>query len=185
MTKDGRVAKRYAQALLGAAKNSGISDAVESDLVLIGRVADADPRVHDFIVAPFATREEKRGVFERVFGDKITALTHHILQIMLEKGREDVILDLLPAYQEMRRLDEGIVSVFVTTAVDLPADQRERLERGLATRLGRRIEAAYDVDSHLMGGIRVAYESFVLDGSARGTLAGLRERLKYDLLKLN
>jgi hypothetical protein len=31
--------------------------------------------------------------------------------------------------------------------------------------------------------VKIAYENFVLDGTARGTLGKLRERLRYELLK--
>jgi F-type H+-transporting ATPase subunit delta len=36
-----------------------------------------------------------------------------------------------------------------------------------------------------MGGIRVAYGNFVLDGSVRGALDRLKDRLIYDVLKQN
>jgi F-type H+-transporting ATPase subunit delta len=38
-------------------------------------------------------------------------------------------------------------------------------------------------DASLIGGVKVAYENFVLDGTARGALNKMREKLRYDLLK--
>jgi len=61
--------------------------------------------------------------------------------------------------------------------------QKKALVSKLETILGKKIEADFKIDPQIIGGIRVAYGNYILDGSIRGALSNLRDRLRHDLLK--
>ncbi|MER3496546.1 MAG: hypothetical protein C4320_07090, partial [Armatimonadota bacterium] len=44
--------------------------------------------------------------------------------------------------------------------------------------LGQKVEATYEVQPHLIGGVRVEYGGYVLDGSVEGAFRRLREWLR-------
>ncbi len=48
---------------------------------------------------------------------------------------------------------------------------------------GRVVEPVFLVEPMLMGGVKIEYEDVLLDGTVRGNLEKLRERLRYDLFK--
>jgi F-type H+-transporting ATPase subunit delta len=106
-----------------------------------------------------------------------------VLRIMLEKGRENEIESVRLEYVALRRKHEGVVLATVTTALPLEEDLKLALVAKLEKSLGAKIETEYKVDPDLIGGIRVAYGDYVLDGSARGSLRLIREKLRYDVLK--
>lgn len=181
--QDNRVARRYAQALFETALKYDVVNSVESDLLAIDNLLYNDPEFRQFVTAPYTSRDEKMAILDRVFSDRITALTMQVLRVMLEKRREAEIPQVRREFVTLRREHEGVVHVTVTSAEVMPDDQRLALVARVGELLGKKIEPDYEVDPSLIGGVRVAYENYVLDGSARGALSKLRERLKYDLLK--
>ena len=181
--QDQRVARRYASALFGAAKAHDVIRSVEDDLHTIVHLIENDPEFKKFIIAPFSSREEKMSVFERVFSDRITALTMQLLRVMLEKRREHEILGVYSAFVDLRRQHETIVAATVTSAVPLDDKQRNAIVAKLESVLHKKIDPEFRVEPNLIGGVRVNYENFVLDGSVRGALSKLRNHLNHDLLK--
>lgn len=181
--EDNRIGRRYAQALFTTALKYDVVKSVEDDLSGIDNLLAKDESFRHFLLAPYTSREEKVKVLDRIFSDRITALTMQVLRVMLEKRRENEITSVFHEYVRLRRENEGSVHAVVTSAEALPADQRQALEAKLSSLLGKRIEAEYTVEPALVGGVRVTYDNFVLDGSVRGAMSKLRERLKYDLLK--
>jgi F-type H+-transporting ATPase subunit delta len=181
--QDHRIGRRYALALFETALNHGIVDAVEGDLDAIQTQLETDPSFKDFLIAPYRSRDQKFAILEKVFSDKITSLTLQMLRIMLVKKRETEITALRHEYIELRRKHSGIVHVVVTTTETLDETQTADLTTKLSTTLGKQIEAEFQLDPSLIGGIKVGYENKVTDGTAKGSLARLRETLKYDLLK--
>jgi F-type H+-transporting ATPase subunit delta len=67
--------------------------------------------------------------------------------------------------------------------MELSESQRKAIIEKLGRRLGKTLEPEFAIDSTLIGGVRVAYENMVLDGSIRGGLARLESILHYDVLK--
>ena len=73
--------------------------------------------------------------------------------------------------------------VTFSSAEELPDDQRKKLIEKTKKLTGRTIEPAFVVEPALMGGVKIEYENFMLDGTVRGNLEKLRERLRYDIFK--
>lgn len=182
---DTRVGRRYALALFRTAKQGDVVRSVEDDLNGIAGLIEKDESFRTFLFSPYVGREEKIGIVERVFSDRITAITMTALRLLVSKRREDEIIVVRDEFVQLRREAEGVLHVLVTSAEALENDQRQQIEMKLARKLGRTIEADYAIDAHLIGGVRVEYDNFVLDGSVRGQLRRLRDRLTRDVLKQN
>jgi F-type H+-transporting ATPase subunit delta len=71
----------------------------------------------------------------------------------------------------------------VTSATILDREQQDAIVAKVETVLGKKVEPEFLTDSALIGGVKVAYDNFVLDGTAKGALNKLRDKLRYDLLK--
>lgn len=181
--EDSRVGRRYAQALFTTARKYDVVRPVESDLDAIVGLLENDREFRDFLIAPFRSREEKAQILERLFSDRVTALTMQVLRVMIEKRREEDIPAVRSEYIALRRESEGVVHAVVTSAEMLDDNQKQAVVERLARVLDKKIEADFEIDPLLIGGVRVASGNYVLDGSVRGALSKLREKLRYDLLK--
>lgn len=182
---DARVAKRYARALFSASKKMGIVQSVEDDLNLISHVSRTSPAFRRFLHNPSASKEVKGDVFTRAFADRVTATTMSFLRLLLDKGREDCLEFVRFSFAELRREDEGVLQAVFSTTIELTESEKRKLVDKLTRASGKTIEAEFEIDPSLVGGIRVAYNNYVLDGSVRGAIDRLKERLIYDVLKQN
>jgi F-type H+-transporting ATPase subunit delta len=178
-----RVARRYAQALFNVAKEGDTISAVETDLQGVAGVIERDESFREFLDSPKIGRDEKLRILETLFSDRITAVTMQALRLMLQKGRESLVLEVRDAYVRLRREFGNVLYAFVVSAEPLTDAQQKWLVEKLKKSTGKEVDADFKVDKALVGGIRVAYGNFVLDGSIRGGLRRLRDTLKYGLLK--
>lgn len=181
--KDTRVAKRYARALFFAAEKANVIEAVEADLVAISNLSNQDATFRGFLHSPRISRDDKIRIAERLFADRVTALTMSALRLLLNKRREGEFERIREEFVNMRRERGAVLYAIITSAVELTSAEQEALRTKLATQSGKRVESDFRIDPSLMGGVKVAVGDYVLDGTVRGSLNLLRDRLKYDLLK--
>lgn len=181
--QDGRVGRRYARALFGAAQKLDVVPSVEDDLNLIVGISERDASFRHFLLSPHASREQKHTLIDKVFSDRVTALTMQVLRVMLEKRRETELKSVRDEFVKLRLTFANVVKATIASAEELSPEQKNALVAKLTSTLNKTIEPEFRVDPHLIGGVKVTYDNNVLDGSVRGTLARLREVLRRDLLK--
>jgi len=75
----------------------------------------------------------------------------------------------------------GWIPAEIASARELDREQRQEIERILGTRLGKFIRAHYKVDPWLLGGVRARVASKEYDGTIRGRLENMRQRLAHNL----
>ncbi|MEQ1932424.1 MAG: ATP synthase F1 subunit delta [Fimbriimonadaceae bacterium] len=182
---DSKVAKRYARALFNSAKKSGMIESVESDLNAIAQLSETHAEFRGFLESPRIGRDDKIMIAEKLFSDRITSLSMGMLRLMLIKRREMEFAGMRNEYILLRRVEGHVLHATVTSARDLEPNQQTSIVAKLEEKSGKKVEAEFRVDASLIGGVRVAIGNHVLDGSVRGTMNRLRDRLKYDLLKQN
>ena len=178
-----RVAKRYAQAAFEAAKNAKSVEIVDADLAGLQAALTGNGDLRAFLLSPNRGRDEKIALFDKALGEKVTALTSNIVRLMIEKRREEELLTISEEFTTLRRAHEGIVHITVTSAIELTATESKQIVEKVSAKLGRKSEAVFAVDPSLIGGVKVAYDNFVIDGSVKGSLARIRESLRQDNLK--
>lgn len=178
---DERVAKRYGAAIFGAAKKAGVVKEVEADLKGVVALQQSDEKFRDFLLSPEVRRDEKRAILDKLLAHQIGTLAMESLRLLLAKRREDLLPEIAREYETLRRDDERVIYAKITSAEPISADERKTLLAKLTKEIGKTLEPEFAVDPTLIGGVRVAYENMVLDGSVRGGLARLRAALQQDL----
>jgi F-type H+-transporting ATPase subunit delta len=178
-----RVSLRYASAVYEAAKNANSVSTVETDLATIENLLATNGDFRAFILSPNRSREEKLELVDKVFGDRVTALTLRLIKLMLEKRREEELPTIKRDFSSLKRAGEGILHVQIISAVELTAAEQKAIIEKAGAKLGKQLEADFIIDATLIGGVKLAYDDFVIDGSVRGSLDRLRESLRYDTLK--
>ena len=176
---DERAGRRYALAAFEAAQAAGAIKEVEEDLITVSGVFNNDARLKAFFLSPDTARDRKIEAFDKAFSGA-HPLTRQLFRVMLEKRREGLINAVRVEFENLRRTQTKTIKALVTSAAPLDFGTKERLEARLVQSLGHTVEADYAVDSALVGGLRVTYGGYVLDGSVRGRFRRLRESLRAD-----
>jgi F-type H+-transporting ATPase subunit delta len=134
--------------------------------------------LRDFFLDPSFPVEQKVELLDKLNAKLGMAQeTRNFIAVMIRHNRmagfEEVVVEFRRELN--RRL--GIHEAKVTSARSLDEAERRELEKQIAGLTGGQVEAQYDVDPALLGGVVVQTGSTVYDGSVRGRLDRLREEL--------
>ena len=184
------VAKRYARALAdyaetkpGEVGRSGRKDpsrleALASELALVCRVLDGEPKFARFFADPSIEQKDKRAVLETMARKgKLSDAVRNFLLLLVTNRRLGALGEIVRAFEREKDERLGIVSAETTTAVPLSAAELKRLREALETMTGRTVKITRSVDPALLGGARTRIGSRVYDGTLRRNLEALREKL--------
>lgn len=172
-------ARRYAGALFDLAKDKGELASVAADLkTLEGMAADSDelsgvlasPAIaRDVKVAALVALAKKAGLGKAVTGFAGT---------MAENGRANELISASRAFDVMYADHRGVKRATATTATEMTADQRKRLEKVLADAVGSDVELTAKVDPTIVGGIQLRIGSTLIDASVASKLERMNTAMK-------
>jgi F-type H+-transporting ATPase subunit delta len=176
MARSSSSARRYADAAFQIATRDSTHEtwrhetAAAADALGEARIA----RVLGNPALPIASRSELVRV---AIGQAVSAPVLNLVQLLLTRGR----IDLLPGVaREFARLDDlrlGIVHATATSAAALSPDDVRAMTARLEQLSGGRVELVTSVDPSLLGGVVVRLGDRLIDGSVRGRLERLRTQL--------
>ncbi len=169
-------ARRYAEAIFQIAQRDGTVDAWLDQLArTAAAVADAGVvrRLEDPAV-PFAERHD---VFRALLGRDMLKPLYNLVGITLRRRRLELLPGISREYRRLYNRQAGITEATATSAAQLDDREVAALRERLETRTGGRVELSLAVDPALLGGIQVRMGDLLLDGSVRGRLERLRDRI--------
>lgn len=172
-----RIVRRYAAALFNAASKAGVVDAVESDLGLISYTVESSSALREALFSPVVPRAKKRIILHEIFKGKIQDVTAAYLNLLIDKQREEALTVTEPEYIVLANEARGIVRAEVTSAIPLDKVQAKRLVAKLSEVTGKTIELVEKTNPNVVGGLLVRIGDTVIDGSIRGQLAALKEKM--------
>jgi F-type H+-transporting ATPase subunit delta len=172
-----RIVRRYATALFRAANKAGIIDQVESDLGLVSYTIESSPRLAKVLRSPQIPRDVKRDILRAIFEGKVHEVTLSYLFLLVDKRREEAMTATEAVFVELANEARGIVVVDVTSAIELTRQEENRLREKLSVRTGKRVELVVHIDPSVIGGMIVKIGDTLIDGSIRGQLIALKEKM--------
>jgi F-type H+-transporting ATPase subunit delta len=170
---------RYARALLDVAvKEKSDLERIEEELAAFVDLFTQHPTLAKVLLNPVVPVGRKQAaVAELIARLKTSSILAKLIALLAERDRLVLLPDLLASYRE-RLLDyQNVVRAEVTTAVPLPADRAQAIERGLAEVTGRTVTLATKVNPSIIGGVIARIGSTVYDGSVTTQLLKMKQRL--------
>ncbi|MBM4169370.1 MAG: ATP synthase F1 subunit delta [Ignavibacteria bacterium] len=171
-----RIARRYAEALIGMAQEKKELARVAEDFRLIHDLVKESRDFQLFLKSPVITKEKKVSIFREILGNRIHQISQSFLEFLVEKGREGVLHAIITQFFVVMDENLGIVSIDVCAAVDLSDRQQEEIEKRFEKIARKKVRATYSLDKQLLGGFVVRVGDTMFDGSVKQQLRLLRER---------
>ena len=171
-----RVARRYAEAVLELAADQNQGERLAGDLELIQKAMKESVELQGFLKSPVISKEKKRAILVSLFKAKVDVLAFDFLNLLVEKGREDVLESILVEYFKMRDDQLGIVTLELRAAVDMTNDQQLAIAKRFEGMTRKKIRVVFSVEKQLKGGFVARIGDTVYDGSVLRQLELLRER---------
>ncbi|MEX2160206.1 MAG: F0F1 ATP synthase subunit delta [Dehalococcoidia bacterium] len=168
-------AKRYAQAAFELARDRGELDAWERDLTSLREVL-ASREALAFVSSRTIPREAKEDLIRRTAGD-LSPLVWNLVRLLNQRGRLELLLQIVERFQELLDEERGIEHVQVLTAVEMSPDERDALRKRLSDMTGKQVEMQAFVEPEILGGLVVRVGDRLIDGSTKSKLLTLKRQL--------
>lgn len=171
------LSRRYAGALFETARKAKVIDPVESDLGLLTYSLEATPTLREALNHPLIPPDRKKSMVRELFAESVQDITLDFLGLLVDKKREAILEDVESEYLKIANEYRNIVSVRVTSAVELTPEECKVLRSKLEQFTGKNVDLQVQQDRGLIGGLIVRIGDTILDGSVAGNLIALRNQL--------
>jgi len=172
-----RIISRYISALLDIAAAQGKTADVEQELQLLDQLLRKNPEFLNMLLHPKISRMRKKKLLDEVLGTHVSPDVRSFLHLLVEKKREGIIPFLCDEFKKAADRLRGVINATVKSAMELSADQKQKLQGVMETTTSRTVKIAYAVDTALLGGLQVFIGNEILDGSIQGRLNRLQKHL--------
>lgn len=171
------VVKRYATALFDLAVSLGALKEYEEEVKVMIRSLEETPDFMAVLNDHKVTKEDKSKLVQSIFEGKVQDPIVGLLDLMVKKGRQAEILEVLKAFLERVKAQSGITKVIVTSAITLNDEQKNTLIQKLEASTQSKVELETIVDASIIAGLVVRVGDKVVDASIKGEMQTLKKQL--------
>jgi len=176
------VNSRYARALVDAVDDMKLdARAVVQQLSALVDLVRASADLRHVWENPAIPADQKRKLLDAIATrEGVLKPVRNFVAVLIDHRRAAALPEIAKQVElEMdRRL--GLAEAQVTSARELSPDERRDLESQMERLTGKKVRAKYATDGRLLGGAVVRLGSTIYDGSVRGQLQKMKERLSAE-----
>ncbi|MDO4461577.1 MAG: ATP synthase F1 subunit delta [Bacteroidia bacterium] len=173
----GLIARRYANVLFDFAQEHQATEAVYSDANNVYQALSGSQEAMAFLTSPLRKPTEKKALVEKVFANVVSPTTARFMAFVIEKGRANMLAEILRVYGIVFKEHNGIKTAIVTTAVPLEAQKQESVLASLKEKLGAPVDATFKSDPSLIGGVIFEVDGSLVDCSVKRQLLDIEKSL--------
>ena len=172
-------APRYARAFAEVAESAKLNPAAaQQQMRGFAETLAGSGELREFLENPSIEMAKKLKVLDAIAGRiGIYPQVRNFIAVILEHHRLNELEEILTQYRELVDAHAGAVEARITSSRPLNGEDRLKLEAQIAKLAGARVRASYAEDASLLGGAVVEIGSTIYDGSVRGQLQQLKQRL--------
>ena len=168
-------AKRYAKAVFELAQKEDQVEQWQRRLTSV-RELFADPGVAAVLTNPTIATDQRESLV-RGMPHVLDEQGTNLARLLIESGRVEEAAAIDEEFQGLTDEAAGRVRATVTTAIELEAQDRDRVSRELSRRLDKDVRISVVVDPRIIGGMKLQYGDRIVDASVATKLEQLRRRL--------
>lgn len=158
------VSSEYAKALFTICTEQDKIDEYADCLEQINNVISQQPEYLEYLFSPAEPLSNRLNAIDEAFSSVPTHILC-FLKLLCENGRIRELPSLIEDFFELKKIHENSITAFVTSAIELSGDQKQRLEEKLRTTYNKNIVSIYNIEPSLLGGMKIEIDGKTLDGS--------------------
>jgi F-type H+-transporting ATPase subunit delta len=173
------ISLRYAHAFASVAESSHLDTRAARQQMkdFAGTLADSR-ELREVLMNPSIANDQKLKVLDAIAGRiGMFPQVRNFIAVIVDHHRLMELDEILAEYALVADADAGFADAEITSARALNDADRAELEAQVSKLAGGRVRATYFEDPSLLGGAVVRIGSTVYDGSIRGQLAQMKQRL--------
>ena len=176
MSELATLARPYAVAVFKRAKETNSAKTWSNNLAFLTTVL-SDKSISCVINDPKIGKSQLSTMLLDICEGQIDQEGSNFLKLLIENNRLSLIAAIAEIFETYKAEDEGSIDVDVTTAFAFTKESKQSFNTTLEKAFGKKINMKIAVDSSLIGGVLVRAGDQVIDGSVRGQLQQLAQRL--------
>jgi len=170
-----RVAARYAKSLLELAKEQGVVEQVNQDMLFFTKVCDENRALQLTLKSPVVRHPQKMAILKQIFETRVSPVAYSIFTIITRKNREAILYAIAKEFHNQYNQYKQIQPAQVITTFPLDEPMRIRFKQLVADSTGgKQVELQEKIDSQLMGGFILKVGDRQIDESLRSRLQSLK-----------
>jgi len=150
--KGTRAALRYAKATLNLAKEKGLADQINNDMLLIDKTISENPDLLIMLKSPIIKSALKKSTLTKVFEKNINAISLGLINLLIENKRIKLLPLVAIEYTVIYDFLMGVEIAQVTSAVPLTEKLEAKLLKKVKEIVGKEITLKNIVDPSIIGG---------------------------------
>lgn len=175
----GIISMRYANALLLFAEENGETKQVYQETTTLAESFLAIPALQQAMTNPVlsAKCKSKLLLIAACGGQQPTSSLKRFVQLVVSKGRADIMLFVAHSYGTVYRKKEHIINAKLVVPTAIHPNLREKLQQMVENRAHCKVDLKVNEDISIEGGFILEYDTYKLDASVRTQLSKIKREL--------
>jgi len=174
-----RLAARYAKSLMDLALEKGQLEEVHNDMLFLQQAFRSSKELVVMIKSPVIKADKKEKVLDAIAAGRISVITETFSKLLLRKGRESYLPEIIAAFIDQYKAYKGIHTVKLTTAIPVSEELKKSImDKVSADRHLKNIELVTAVDDSLIGGFVLEIGDELVDGSIAFDLKNIKKQFQ-------
>lgn len=171
------VSERYAQALLELVSDNLSKEDILKELLDITESVKCSGDLNKVMTSPVISNDEKKNVISKLFENTTNKVILNFLKLLVDKNRFSMLESITKEYKnEINRLN-NLLSINVTSAIDLTEDEKSAIKDKLSNILNKNIELEWATNPDIIAGLIFEVGDNIIDNSLRHKLQDLSRNI--------
>lgn len=171
------VSERYAQAMLELVSDNLSKEDILKELLDITESVKGSGDLNKVMTSPVISNDEKKNVISKLFENTTNKVILNFLKLLVDKNRFSMLESITKEYKnEINRLN-NLLSINVTSAIDLTEDEKSAIKDKLSNILNKNIELEWATNPDIIAGLVFEVGDNIIDNSLRHKLQDLSRNI--------
>ena len=175
-----RATSRYAKSLLELAKEQNTLELCKTDMASVVSLCQNSRELVLLLKSPVVKTDKKLAIIAEVFVG-CSPLVLSFINLIAKKKREALLFDIAQGFLDLYKIDQGIESATLTTAVALDEDTRQQVLDFIKKQGVSQVDLIEQVDESLIGGAILRLGDKQLDASVARQIKDLKQSFNKNL----
>jgi len=177
------VASRYAKSLIDLSQEQSSLEEIKNDMNLFLHTSKANPQLKAVLSNPIVSHAKKLGIIDGIFTGKVNKLSISFFNIMINKGRGEVLYATAKEFINQYNLLKHITKATVVSATALSETNKQALLNEVKAAVGGEVVLDAKTDPSLIGGFVLTVGDRQVDTSIAASLKKLKKDFAAGIVK--
>jgi F-type H+-transporting ATPase subunit delta len=177
-----RIAGRYAKSLIDLAVEKKQLEVVYKDMLFLRSTIKSSRDFVNLLRSPVIKADKKDKILEAITKGKVSILTASFNKLMVSKGREEYLPEIVEAFITNYNVIKNIHKVKLSTAQPVSEELKKSIvNKFIATTNMQNIELETVVNADLLGGFVLEFNNNLIDASIQRDLKDIKKQFQENI----